>query len=170
MWYMRPVRVGIEVPQPIEVVFDFLDVMANHEPFTNHILTDWQYSGPERGIGARATVSASAGGRSETVEIEVVAARCPETIVERNVSAGGRRIGTGTYTLKCLPTAGTSVTFEYAWQQPLLTDRLAAPLIRRILARANQRAMHRLAEQLATLAAAPGSTIVADPRPPVSRT
>ena len=29
---------SIDVPQPREQVFDFLDVMANHEPFTNHML------------------------------------------------------------------------------------------------------------------------------------
>ena len=45
---MKPVRVSTEVPFPREEVFDFLDVTANHEPFTDHVLRDWEYSGPAR--------------------------------------------------------------------------------------------------------------------------
>jgi Polyketide cyclase / dehydrase and lipid transport len=149
MWYMKPVLVTIDVPSPREHVFDFLDVMSNHEPFTNHMLQDWHYSGPDRGIGSRARVTVRAGGRSETVEIEVIAAERPSTIVEQNVGAGGRRVGTGTYRLQELPGGHTRVAFEYAWQRAPLSERAAAPLIRAILRRGNQRAMERLAEQLA---------------------
>ena len=85
---MRPVRTTTTVPFPPEPVFDFLDVMANHEPFTNHMLKDWEYSGPERGIGSKAKVRATLGARSETVEIEVIAAERPRQIVEQNVGAG----------------------------------------------------------------------------------
>jgi Polyketide cyclase / dehydrase and lipid transport len=150
MWYMKPVTVTIDVPHPREHVFDFLDVMSNHEPFTNHMLRDWEYSGPDRGIGSKARVTVKAGGRSETVDIEVVAAERPRTIVEQNVSAGGKRIGTGTYTLDELADGRTRIAFEYAWRRPLLSDRVAAPLVRAILTRGNQRAMARLAEQLAS--------------------
>lgn len=149
MWYMKPVQVTTQVPYPREHVFDFLDVMSNHEPFTNHMLHDWRYSGPDRGIGSKAQVTVKAGGRSEPVEIEVIAAERPSTIVEQNVSGGGRRIGTGTYKLEELAADRTRITFEYAWRQPLLSDRMAAPLVRAILRRGNQRAMERLAEQLA---------------------
>ena len=103
MWYMKPVLTSIDVPNPREQVFDFLDVMANHEPFTNHMLKQWEYSGPDRGIGSKARVQVSAAGRTETVDIEVVSAERPEQIVERNVGLGGRRIGNGTYTLEELP-------------------------------------------------------------------
>jgi hypothetical protein len=131
-------------------VYDFLDVMANHEPFTNHMLQDWEYSGPTRGIGAKAKVRATLGGRSEPVEIEVIAAERPKTIVEQNVGAGGRRIATGTYTLEQLPNGETRIAFEYAWKQAPLSERLAAPLVRAILTAANKRAMARLAEHLAS--------------------
>jgi hypothetical protein len=152
---MKPVQVTIDTPQPPEHVYDFLDVMANHEPFTNHMLRDWEYSGPDRGIGSKAKVRTSVGGRSDTIEIEVIAAERPNTIVERNISAGGRRVGTGTYRLAPLPSGGTRITFEYAWQRAPLSDRVAAPLVRAILARGNQRAMVRLAEQLASREAVP---------------
>lgn len=150
---MKPVQVTIDVPYPREEVYDFLDVMSNHERFTNHMLKDWEYAGPERGIGSKAKVRVNAAGRSENVEIEVVAAERPSTIVEQNVSAGGRRIGTGTYKLEPLPSGDTRIVFEYAWKQAPLSDRAAAPLVRAILARGNRRAMARLAEQLAARAA-----------------
>jgi carbon monoxide dehydrogenase subunit G len=146
---MKPVRVSIDVPNPREQVFDFLDVMANHEPFTDHMLREWRYSGPPRGIGSKAEVTVVAGGRSERVEIEVIAAERPRTIVEQNIGAGGKRIASGTYTLEELPGGGTRIVFEYAWKQAPLSERLGAPLIRAILRRGNQRAMTRLADQLA---------------------
>jgi hypothetical protein len=145
---MKPIRVTTDVPYPPEPVYDFLDVMANHEPFTDHVLKDWKYFGPERGIGSKATVTAKLGGRSEPVEIEVIAAARPKTIVEQNVDARGRRVATGTYSLEHLPSGETRIAFEYAWQQAPLSERLAAPLVRAILSSANQRALARLAEQL----------------------
>jgi carbon monoxide dehydrogenase subunit G len=149
MWYMKPVRVTIDVPQPREQVFDFLDVMSNHEPFTNHMLHDWKYSGPDRGIGSHARVTVRAAGRSETVEIEVIAAERPKSIVEQNVGAGGRRVATGTYILDALPGGGTRIAFEYDWQRAPFSERATAPLVRSILRKGNERAMVRLAEQLA---------------------
>lgn len=143
-----PVQVSIDVPQARSDVFDFLDVMANHEPFTNHMLIDWSYSGPPRGVGSRARVHSKAGGRPVPVEIEVIAAEAPARIVERNVSAGGRRVGLGTYELAELPGGGTRVSFTYSWERAPLPDRALAPLVRSILRRGNQRAMRRLAEQL----------------------
>lgn len=149
MWYMKPVTVTTTVPYPREDVFDFLDVMSNHEPFTDHMLHDWEYAGPDRGIGSKAKVKVKAGGRTDTVEIEVIAAERPSTIVEQNIGAGGRRVATGTYTLEALADGNTRIDFEYAWKQAPLGERMAAPLIRGILRRGNQRAMERLAAQLA---------------------
>jgi len=51
---MKPVTVSVTVPNSREEVYDFLDVLANHEPFTDHTMVDWQYSGPAAGLGARA--------------------------------------------------------------------------------------------------------------------
>ena len=146
---MKPVSVSIDVPSARDDVFDFLDVMANHEPFTNHILKDWRYEGPPSGVGSKAHVSVTAGGRTDEVEIEVVSGTRPERIVERNVGAKGKRIATGTYVLEDLPAGGTRINFEYAWIQAPVSERLAAPLVRSMLRSANQRAMERLAEMLA---------------------
>jgi len=144
----KPVSVSIEVPEPRTKVYDFLDVMANHEPFTNHMLVDWSYSGPARGVGSKANVNSKVGGRKEPVAIEVVDAEAPSKIVEHNVSAGGKRRASGTYELTELPTGGTRVQFTYTWREAPLADRLMAPLVRSILKRGNEKAMRRLAEQL----------------------
>jgi hypothetical protein len=64
MWYMKPVSVTTNVPQARADVYEYLDVMANHEPFTNHLLHDWDYSGPERGIGSKARVRTKVANRS----------------------------------------------------------------------------------------------------------
>ena len=149
MWYMKPVKVSIQVPYSREDVFDFLDVMANHEPFTNHVLRDWEYSGPDRGIGSKARVHVSVGPRTDTVDIEVVDAERPVKIVERNTGAGGRRIANGTYTLRELPDGSTGIEFEYTWREVPLSERVMSPVVRSMLRRANERAMQRLAERLA---------------------
>jgi hypothetical protein len=145
---MKPVTVTIDVPQTREAVYDFLDVMSNHELFTDHMMQDWRLAGPARGIGSKARLKAVVGGRTETVEIEVIEAERPVKTVERNVGAGGKRVGTGTYTLADLPDGGTRVTFTYAWQQAPWNERLAEPIVRGIARRGFERAMQRLAEQL----------------------
>ena len=167
IWYMKPVQVTIDVPTARDEVFDFLDVMANHEPFTNHIMRDWEYSGPDRGIGSKARVHVTAAGRTDTIDIEVVAAERPASIVEQNVGANGKRVANGTYTLAELPGGGTRITFQYSWKEAPLSERMIAPVVRGMLRKANERAMERLAEQLATRprAAAPaGQMLVDQPR------
>jgi hypothetical protein len=147
---MRPVTVSTTVPRPREEVYAFLDVLANHEPFTDHMLVDWSVSGPARGVGARARVYSKAGGRKMPVDIEVVESESPARSVERNISAKGKRVGRGTYELAELPAGGTRVSFTYSWDQAPLSDRALAPVVRSILRRGNSRAMERLASQLPT--------------------
>jgi hypothetical protein len=143
---MKPVQVSIDVPRAREDVYDFLDVLANHELFTGHMMRDWRYEGPPRGVGAKAKVTAVAAGRTDTLDIEVIEAERPARNVERNVGASGR-VMTGTYTLAGLPGGGTRITFESAWLRVPRSEALAAPLVRAVVRRGNKRAMERLAEQ-----------------------
>src|SRR3954452_13770821 len=101
----KPVTVSVDVPQDRERVFDFLDVMANHEPFTDHLMRDWELSGPARGVGSKARVHVRALGVSDTIDIEVVDAAAPERIVERNTATRAGRVGQGTYVRRANQTA-----------------------------------------------------------------
>jgi hypothetical protein len=145
---MKPVTVSIDVPQTPEQVYGFLDVMAHHERFTDHYLTNWRYSGPDRGIGSCATVTAALGGTKTDVTIKVVEAEAPRRIVEHNVSAAGRRVGRGTYTIEPLRTGGTHISFTYTWVRAPLADRLLSPVVRTTMRHANRTVMRRLAAEL----------------------
>jgi hypothetical protein len=144
---MKPVRVSIDVPQAREDVYDFLDVLANHELFTDHMLRDWRCEGPARGGGAHPKITAVAAGRTDPLDMEVIEAERPTRNMERNVGASGR-VMTGTYTLAELPGGGTRITFESAWLRVPRSEALAAPLVRAMVRRGNQRALERLAGQL----------------------
>jgi uncharacterized protein YndB with AHSA1/START domain len=150
----KPVTVSINVPQDRAGVYDFLDVMANHEGFTDHLLRDWELSGPDRGVGSKARVHVKALGISDVVDIEVVDAEAPARIVERNHAHKAGRMATGTYFLEERPDGGTEIRFEYRWIHAPLADRISAPLSRAFIRRANEKAMQRLAEQLPARTAA----------------
>ena len=145
---MEPVTASITVPAPRAEVYDFLDVLANHESFTDHMLVDWRLSGPQRGVGAAARFRLKKPGRKDWMDLEVIAADPPHGTVEETVSAGGRRHTRGTYTLAEEPGGGTRIQFELAWLEAPALERLAAPIPRAVARRGNQRAMERLAERL----------------------
>lgn len=149
VWYMpKPVTVSIDVPQDPHYVFDFLDLMANHEQFNDHLMRDWELSGPDRGVGSRAIVHTKALGVTDVVEIEVVDVEAPSRIVERNVARNAGRTGQGTYTLTERPDGGTHISFEYRWIVTPTIDRLTSPLARAFIKRNNATAMRRLAGAL----------------------
>ena len=148
MWSMRPVSVFVDVREKRADVYAFLDVMANHELFTDHMLRDWTCSGPATGVGARAHVVNVLGGRRVPVDIEVIDAVEGQRTTERNVSSGGRRVGNGTYELHDLPGGGTRITFTYAWEKAPLEDRLLSFAVRPMMRRALERALERLADEL----------------------
>ncbi len=147
---MKPVDVWIEVPQPRQEVFAFLDVLANHEPFTNHMLVDWSCSGPSAGVGARARMRAKGPGK-QWLDMSTIISEPPVTTTEESVGAGGRRRTRGTYTLDELPDGGTRVRFRLAFLEVPLSERLVGPLIRAYMKRVNAEAMRRLKQTLTAL-------------------
>jgi uncharacterized protein YndB with AHSA1/START domain len=147
---MKPVTVSVEVPNSREDVYAFLGVLANHEPFTDHLMGDWEYSGQPAGVGAKARARVRAPGSNEIIEIEVIETDPPHRIVEEDVGARGRRRTRGTYTLEELPDGGTKISFELAWLEAPRLERFGAPLTRAFMRRANGKAMRRLARLLAT--------------------
>jgi hypothetical protein len=144
---MKPVTVSIEVARSPAEVYEFLAVLANHESFTDHFLVDWSFSGPARGVGAKARARANTPASQDWTEFEVVEAE-PGRIVEEGVGAGGKRRTRGTYTLEGLPGGGTGVSFELKWLQASRAERLLPPLTRAFIRRPNGKSLRRLAKRL----------------------
>ncbi len=155
---MQPITVSVRTDRPRDEVFAFLDDLANHEQFTDHMLVDWTLSGPATGVGARARMRAPLPGPKDWLELEVLESVAPVRTVEETVGAKGRRRTRGTYTLDALPDGGTLIRFELAFLAMPRRERPLAPFLRGWLARANARAMERLGE---TLAADPSARRVA---------
>jgi hypothetical protein len=158
MWYImtppQPVTVSIDVPQDRASVYAYLDVMANHEHFTDHMLTNWRVSGPATGVGSKANVTAKFGAISDESEIEVFEVEEGRLIRERSVAAKGKRHAQGTYTLSDLPGGGTHIEFEFALQKVPAMEKPLLPLMRKMVRKGNERAMERLAALLADREAA----------------
>jgi len=145
---MKPVTVEVVVARPPLEVFRFLDALANHERFLDHYLVDWSFSGPQRGVGAKARARVDAPGSQDHFEFEVTEAEAPRRIVEQGISSGGKRETRGTYRLEPLPEGGTRIEFELAFLRLPRSERLVPPLTRAFAKRVNAKAMRRLARQL----------------------
>ena len=143
-----PVTVSVDVPQNRSDVYAYLDVMANHEHFTDHMLTNWRVSGPPTGIGSKANVTTKVGAITDEAVIEVFEVEDGRLIRERSIGAKGKRIAHGTYTLSDLPNGGTHVEFEFALQKVPALEKPFLPLMRKMVRKGNERAMERLAATL----------------------
>jgi Polyketide cyclase / dehydrase and lipid transport len=144
---LKPVTVSATVPKSSQEVFEFLEVLANHEGFLDHMLVDWKFSGPTRGVGARARARANTPGSQDWTDFEIVEVE-PNRLVEEGVGAGGKRHTSGTYLLEELPGGGTKISFELAWLEASRLERLGPPLARSFVRRVNGKAMRRLTKQL----------------------
>jgi hypothetical protein len=83
------------------------------------------------------------------METEVLESVPPIRTVEETVGANGKRRTRGTYTLEELPAGATEIHFQLEYLEAPGSERLAAPLIRAYMKRANAKAMRRLGEALA---------------------
>ncbi len=142
------VTVSTEVEAPPAVVFEFLDLLANHERFLDHFLVDWEFSGPPSGHGARARARTDAPGGQDWTEFEVVESEPGRRIVEQGEGAKGKRRTRGTYSLSEAPEGGTRIEFELEWLQASRAERMAPALTRAFVRRPNGKAMRRLAKIL----------------------
>jgi len=145
---VNPVTVTTGIARPREEVFEFLDDLSNHAGFLDHFLVDWEFSGPKRGVGAKAAARVSAPASQDWTEFEVVDSDRPERIVEEGVGAKGKRRTRGTYYLSDRPDGGTDVAFKLEWLEVPRTERLAPPLTRLFIRRTNGKALRRLKKQL----------------------
>ena len=144
----EPVTVSVEVARPRQEVFDYVDVLANHEGWMDHPFKHWTFKGPRRGVGAIATAQVDAPAAREKVSFEVVESTAPERIVEEGESAHGKRQTRGTYRFTELEGGRTRIDFELAWLKTPRTERIAPFVSRKFMARANGKGMKRLAALL----------------------
>lgn len=146
---MKPVTVSIEVPNSTHQVYEFLDVLGNHESFMDHFMVDWKLSGPKRGVGAKANVRVKATVEKDWTDVEIVEADSGRRLVEETIGGSrGKRRTRGTYHLEGLSDGGTRITFELEIVEMPTGERLMGPLNRAYVKRINRKAMRRLAERL----------------------
>jgi hypothetical protein len=152
---MRPVSVSVEVPTSPHEVYGFLEVLGNHEQFTDHFMVDWQLSGPRSGVGSKANVRVKATAEKDWTDVEIVEADSGRRLVEETIGGpSGRRRTRGTYLLEGLPDGGTRINFDLEFLEMPAAERLMGPLNRAYVKRVNGRALKRLAERLAAPAPA----------------
>ena len=149
---MKPVTVSIEVPNPAPQVYEFLEVLGNHERFMDHFMIDWELSGPPRGVGAKANVRVKATAEKDWTDVTVIETDPDRRLVEETVGGPrGKRHTRGTYRLEGLPGGGTRITFALEFMALPPGERLMGPLQRAYVRRVNGKGMKRLAEELAKL-------------------
>ena len=147
---MKPVTVAIDVPNPPGQVYEFLEVLGNHESFMDHFMVDWELSGPRRGVGAKANVRVKATAEKDWTDVEIVEADSGRRLVEETLGGpSAKRRTRGTYRLEALPDGGTKITFELEFLEMPTGERLMGPLNRAYVRRINRKAMRRLKERLA---------------------
>jgi hypothetical protein len=149
---VKPVTVSVEVPNPPHQVYEFLEVLGNHESFMDHFMVDWKLSGPRRGVGAKANVRVKATAEKDWTDVEVVEADSGRRLVEETIGGPrGKRKLRGTYLLHELPDGGTRIGFELDFLELPRGERLMGPLNRAYVKRVNGKAIRRLAERLTAL-------------------
>jgi hypothetical protein len=150
---VKPVTVSVEVPNSTHQVYEFLEVLGNHESFMDHFMIDWQLRGPKRGVGAKANVRVKATAEKDWTDVEIIEADAGRRLVERTQGgSGGKRLTRGTYLLEALPDdAGTRISFELEMVEMPRGERLMGPLNRAYVKRVNRKAMRRLKERLTAL-------------------
>ena len=149
---MKPVTVSIDVPNSTHQVYEFLEVLGNHEAFMDHFMVDWELSGPKRGVGAKANVRVKATVEKDWTDVEIVEADSGRRLVEETVGGpSAERRTRGTYLLEALPDGGTRINFELEMVEMPRGERLMGPLNRAYVKRVNRKAMRRLKGRLIAL-------------------
>jgi ribosome-associated toxin RatA of RatAB toxin-antitoxin module len=147
---VKPVTVSAEVPIPPQQVYEFLEVLGNHESFMDHFMVDWRLSGPKLGVGAKANVRVKATAEKDWTDVQIVEADSGRRLVEQTVGGpSAKRRTRGTYLLEALPDGGTRISFELEFLEMPRGERMMGPLNRAYVKRVNSRAMKRLTERLA---------------------
>jgi uncharacterized protein YndB with AHSA1/START domain len=148
-----PISASTSVEAPPSEVFEFLAVFANHEQFLDHFLVDWSFSGPARGVGAKARARTDAPGGQDWTEFELIEVEEGRRLVEDGRGAkdkqdNHKRHTRGTYTLTEAADGGTAIEFELAWMKASRAERMIPPMTRAFMRRSLGKGMRRLKKTL----------------------
>jgi uncharacterized protein YndB with AHSA1/START domain len=143
-----PVAVSTVISAPREVVFDYLQDIANHAEFTDHFLRDWHLTRLDsvgRGAGARFRVAVPAN-RYSWADVTFAEVQRPHRILEVGRTGKANRIRTvGVWELEPVGAAATRVTFTLQTAPATFADRLQESFgVRTWMRRKNARALRRL--------------------------
>jgi uncharacterized protein YndB with AHSA1/START domain len=146
---MDPISVSTVISAPREVVFDYLQDIANHAEFTDHFLVDWHLTRVDsvgRGAGARFRIDAPGPSRFSWADVTFAELERPRRIVERGRTGKNNRVRiVGVYELDPAAGGATRVTFTLQTAPATLSDRLLEAFgARGWLRRQNRKALHRL--------------------------
>ncbi|HEY7932247.1 MAG TPA: SRPBCC family protein [Solirubrobacteraceae bacterium] len=145
---MDPVTVSTIIDAPRELVFDYLEDLANHPEFTDHYLVDWHLTRMNSvglGAGARFRVKAP-GNRFAWGDVTLTEVSRPYRIVESGRGGKGNRVRTlGVYELSQAAGGTTRVQFTVETEPATFADRLLESFgAKAWIRRKNGRAMRRL--------------------------
>ncbi len=140
--------VSILVSAPRELVFDYLQDIANHPQFTDHYLVDWHLTRIDPvglGAGARFRVKAPAN-RYSWADVTFAEVERPHRIVEVGRTGKNNRVRTlGVYELALAAGGATRVSFTMETFPATFADRLTEAFgARSWTRRKTRRALHRL--------------------------
>jgi hypothetical protein len=145
---VKPVAVSVVIDRPQREVFDYLATLRNRPKFTDHFLLEWSFSGPTRGVGAKARTRIHASVAKDWVDLKIVETATPDRIVEHSEGAHGKRLTVGVYALAPADGGATRVEYETYDEQAPRTERLMHPVQRPWVKRVNAKALQRLKENL----------------------
>ena len=83
---MRPITTSVEVPNSTHDVYEFLEVLGNHESFMDHFMVDWELSGPKQGVGAKANVRVKATAEKDWTDVEIVEAGALDGLTREQIA------------------------------------------------------------------------------------
>ena len=142
---MQPVTISVDVKRPRQEVFDYVDLLPNHEAWLDRLYKDWRFEGPRRGVDAIAKARVDAPASREQVEFKVVESTAPSGTVEECTSAHGKRLTRGTYRFSDLPDGGTRIEYEIEWLKTPRTERILPLALARLHAASQRQGLSRLA-------------------------
>jgi len=137
-----------EIASPVAEVQTALEDIAHHEPFFDHVMTDWRRITRQRtGVGTAVKVK-TRHGRHPKLVMRVIKSSPRKVVHESKGGKEYRRRLRNTYELRERRNGATRVRCTVEFLEGSIGDRIAWPVRRRKLARVTQKGLHRMKSHL----------------------